>query len=180
MNFDNLPNELKQMIFKKRYESMLYDKNKKQYDRVINEFNLIKNEIKKDYSNGSAYINSIGNIGQRRDICKSTFYDYADEDNWYIIESFWDWSLRNINIKMEKTCMKDLINWSYYQKLIWNDEGAYTKNIKIISYIMYICACDKEFTLEDKRKEIIKLKLNRGKFKKNGGFFNTINNPKIF
>ena len=76
--------------------------------------------------------------------------------------------------------MKDLINWSYYQKLIWNDEGAYTKNIKIISYIMYICACDKEFTLEDKRKEIIKLKQNRGKFKKNGGFFNTINNPKIF
>ena len=174
MNFDNLPNELKQIIFKKRYESMLYDKNKKQYDRVINEFNLI-NKCIKDYT----YRENMKPYNEKP-LNKSSFYDYETDDNWENIERIWDWGLRHINCKLMDNDYKhkDLIDWAYYQKLIWNDEASYTKNIKIIMYISYICSreCDPQkngFELDEyiknkfiKRKEIIKLKLNRGKFKK--------------
>ena len=48
-----MPCDIKHMIFKKRYDIMLYDKKnkeyKKKYDNVINELNDLKSEIIKSY-----------------------------------------------------------------------------------------------------------------------------------
>ena len=48
MSFDILPTELKQMIFKKRYDCMKDDKYKKTYNYIINHLKCYFKEMDKD------------------------------------------------------------------------------------------------------------------------------------
>ena len=84
INFDDLNNDIKKLIFKKRFDLMKDDKYKKCYNKVINELNIIFNEISKystDYYLDENLNYDIGNGCLIEDLflCKLNY----DEDFFY-------------------------------------------------------------------------------------------------